>query len=96
MAINRVPSKSVTFREVVELAASTEIATVSVVLHDFTVSGATPDMFFLANLEKALDAGLAIAQPYCVTAGHVIVPIINPTAGAITTAAATPITLIAL
>lgn len=48
-----------------------------------TVAGAKPEQLFTANVGAALEAGLALGQPYCVAAGTVVIPFINPTGGGI-------------
>jgi hypothetical protein len=71
-----------TFAPVGEYAAAPgTVNTVTVKLVSVTVAGAKPEQIFAANVSTALSAGLAIGQPYCVTAGTVVIPFINPTAG---------------
>lgn len=57
------------------------VNTVTVKLVSVTVAGAQPSQLFAVNPAVALETGLAIGQPYCVTAGTVVIPFINPTAG---------------
>ena len=96
MALYRVPTKSPALKTSYDIANSTTFGSAAVTLHSATVAGALPDMTFVASPEEALDAGLALGAPYCVTAGAVIIPVINPTAADVTTAQARTITLIAL
>lgn len=42
-----------------------------------------------ANANAALTANLSLGQPYCAVAGTVVIPVINPTAGAISQGAVT-------
>lgn len=49
----------------------------SVTLQSVTVPMSEPSMFFLCKPSAALPAAVALGQPYCVTAGTVVVPVIN-------------------
>jgi hypothetical protein len=62
-------------------AAPGTVDAVTVKLVSVTVAGSQPSQIFTANVGEALDAGLAIGQPYCAVAGTVVIPFINPTAG---------------
>lgn len=62
-------------------AAPGTVDAVTVKLVSVTVAGSQPSQIFTANVGAALETGLAIGQPYCVAAGTVVIPFINPTAG---------------
>jgi hypothetical protein len=96
MALYRVPTKSPALKTSYDIAITTTFGSAAVTLHSATIAGASPEMVFIASPEEALDAGLMIGAPYCITAGTVIIPVVNPTAADVTTAAARTITIVAL
>jgi hypothetical protein len=94
MAIRKMPSHSVSLRAVSSVPISTAVATVAVTLVSLTVKGTTPNMVYLISPHAAPDAGVMFGAPYCVTAGTLVVPVINPTAATVTTAAAIAVTIL--
>lgn len=56
----------------------------SVKLVSFSVAGVTPDGVYTVVPSQALPTGIALGAPYCVTAGTLVVPVVNPTAGGVT------------
>lgn len=62
-------------------AAAGTVNSVTATLISVTVGEAQPNMVILATPAEALAAGVAMGQAYCTTAGTVVIPFVNPTAG---------------
>jgi hypothetical protein len=77
-----------TFGGVYTLTVGTSTA-YTVKLISVTVPGSTPEQVFVVNPMEAMTTNVCLGQPYCTTAGTVVVPVINPTAGNINVTATT-------
>jgi hypothetical protein len=61
----------------------------SVTLVSLTVAACSPDNVYVVHPYEAMETGLALGMPYCVTKGTLVIPVINPTAAEVTDAACT-------
>lgn len=78
MALKIAHTPAIVYEATVDVAAMSANA---VTLQSVTVPGSEPNHFFLCKPSAALPSGVALGQPYCTTAGTVIVPVINASGG---------------
>lgn len=65
------------------------VSAVTVKLVSVTVTGLLPSNFVIVRPLAALAAGVMAGLPYCVTAGTLVIPFVNPTAADVAVSATT-------